>query len=334
MALLHLGCPACGGALCLAEGERITACRYCGGRCLVLAPDAVPRYTVEGSVGREAAVRIALQSLQRPDVPATVRGRTGVDAAGLCYVPFFEATAVRLGSVFIRERVKPPAPLAEGEQGGQALDRWLADPGKEREDTKVVEQDVLRIAPACELPELGVDKIRLADLRRAGSPVPLSSFDGVSLQSRAVVFAPTTSAERFLVETTWRVASVNDDTRYVDTRVKLLYYPVWRMRYRHRGRVYELAVDGVQGRLLRGTAPQCRGRRRGRRRGPGPGDAGPGPLAALDGGSRRRRTGVSARRPRRWVVALDRPALGCVGERDRAGLPVTVRGRVIQLLSC
>ena len=256
MALLHLGCPACGGALCLAEGERITACRYCGGRCLVLAPDAVPRYAVEGPVDREAAVRIALQSLQRPDVPATVRGRTGVEAAGLCYVPFFEATAVRLGSVFIRERVKPPAPLGEGEQGGQALDRWLADPGKEREDTKVVEQDVLRIAPACELPELGVDKIRLADLRRAGSPVALSSFDGVSLQSRAVVFAPTTSAERFLAETTWRVASVNDDTRYVDTRVKLLYYPVWRMRYRHRGRVYELAVDGVQGRLLRGTAPR------------------------------------------------------------------------------
>jgi hypothetical protein len=256
MALLHLGCPTCGGALCLAEGERITACRYCGGRCMVLVPDAVPRYAVEGPVGREAAVRIALQSLQRPDVPAAVRGRTGVEAAGLCYVPFFEATAVRLGTVFMRERVKPPAPLGDGEQGGQALDRWLADPGKEREDTKVVEQDVLRIAPACELPELGVEKIRLADLRRAGSPVSLSRFDPVILQSRAVVFAPTTSAERFLTETTWRVPSVNDDTRYVDTRLKLLYYPVWRMRYRHRGRVYELAVDGVQGRLLRGTAPR------------------------------------------------------------------------------
>ena len=256
MALLHLGCPACGGALCLAEGERITACRYCGGRCLVLVPDAVPRYAVEGSVGREAAVQIALESLQRPDVPAAVRGRTGVEAAGLCYVPFFEATAVRLGTVFVRERVKPPAPLGEGEQGGRALDRWLEDPGKEREDTKVVEQDVLRIAPACELPELGVAKIRLADLRRAGSPVPLSRFDGVALQSRAVVFAPTTSAERFLAETTWRVPSANDDTRYVDTRLKLLYYPVWRMRYRHRGRAYELAVDGVQGTLLRGTAPR------------------------------------------------------------------------------
>jgi hypothetical protein len=103
---------------------------------------------------------------------------------------------------------------------------------------------------------MGVEKIRLADLRRAGSPVSLSHFDPVALQSRAVVFAPTTSAERFLAETTWRVPSVNDDTRYVDTRLKLLYYPVWRMRYRYRGRVYELAVDGVQGRLLCGTAPR------------------------------------------------------------------------------
>jgi hypothetical protein len=84
----------------------------------------------------------------------------------------------------------------------------------------------------------------------------LSPFDPVSLQSRAIVFAPTVPAERFLEETTWRIRSTNDDTRYVETRLKLLYYPVWLLRYRHRGRVYELVVDGVQGALLRGTAPR------------------------------------------------------------------------------
>jgi len=38
----------------------------------------------------------------------------------------------------------------------------------------------------------------------------------------------------------------------------LLYYPVWQIRYRHRGRTYELAVDGVTGDLLHGTAPQAK----------------------------------------------------------------------------
>ncbi len=256
MSLVHLDCPACGGALSLAEGERIVACRYCRSHSLVDVPGAVPRHVVEPTLDGAAADRVARTSLQRADVARTARGER-FDSVGLCYVPFYEATAVRLGTVFVRDRVKPLAPLGETEQSGPALDRWLQDPGREREDTKVIEQDVLRIGAACSLPELGVERIRLAEQRRAGATVLLQPFDPVSLHRRAVVFAPTTPAARFLQETTWRVESQNDATRYVETRLKLLYYPIWQIRYRHRGRAYELAVDGVTGVLLRGTAPQA-----------------------------------------------------------------------------
>jgi DNA-directed RNA polymerase subunit RPC12/RpoP len=256
MGLVHLDCPSCGGALSLAEGERIVACRYCRSLSLVEVPHAVPRHVVQPAVDGAAADRVARASLQRPDVARTARG-TRFDSASLCYVPFYEATAVRLGTVFVRDRVKPPAPLGESEQGSPALDQWLQDPGEEREDTKVVEQDVRRIGAACALRELGVERIRLADQRRAGGTVLLQPFDPVTLHRRAVVFAPTTPADRFLQETTWRIQSQNDATRYVETRLKLLYYPVWHIRYRHRGRPYGLAVDGVTGKLLRGTAPQA-----------------------------------------------------------------------------
>jgi DNA-directed RNA polymerase subunit RPC12/RpoP len=255
MGLVHLDCPSCGGALSLAEGERIVACRYCRSQSLVEVPGAVPRHIVQPAIDDVAAGRVARGRLQRPDVARAARG-TRFDSIGLCYVPFYEATAVRLGTVFVRDRVKPPAPLGATEQSGAELDRWLQDPGKEREDTKVVEQDVLRIGAACALPELGVERIRLTEQRRGGSSVLLQPFDPVSIHRRAVVFAPTTPAERFLQETTWRVQSQNDATRYVETRLKLLYYPVWHVRYRHRGRMYALAVDGVTGDLLRGTAPQ------------------------------------------------------------------------------
>jgi hypothetical protein len=241
----------------LAEGERIVACRYCRSRSLVLVPDAVPRHVVQAALDEAAAVRVARAALQRPGVAQAVRaGR--FETVSLFYVPFYEATAVRLGTLFVRERVKPPAPLGDGEQVDPELDRWLANPGEEREDTKVVEQDVLRIGPACELSELGVGKIPLSEQRRGGTSVLLQPFDPVALHSRAVVFAPTVPAERFLKETTWRVPSQNDATRFVETRLKLLYYPVWQARYRHRGRTYELAVDGVTGALLHGRAPRDR----------------------------------------------------------------------------
>ncbi len=257
MPLVHLDCPSCGGTLSLTEGERVVACRYCRERCLVLVPDAVPRSVVQATLDEAAAIRVAHAGLQRPGVAQSVR-EVRFDSVVLCYVPFCEATAVRLGTVFVRDRVKPPAPISDGEQSGPELERWLADPGEVREDTKVVEQDVVRIAPACQLPELGVERIRLVEQRRGGTSVLLQSFDPVELHSRAVVFAPTTPAERFLKETTWRIPSQNDATRYVETRLKLLYYPVWQARYRHRGRTYELAVDGVTGTLLHGRAPRDR----------------------------------------------------------------------------
>ena len=258
MGLVHLDCPSCGGLLSLAEGERIVVCRYCGGRSLVLVPDAVPRHVIEATLAEEAAVRVARRSLQRPGIARAARGAR-FDSVGLLYVPFYEATAVRLGSVFVRERVKPPAPLSDSEQSGPELDRWLQDPGEEREDTKVIEQDVVRIGPACDLPELGGERIRLAELRRDGAKILLQPFDPVALQSRAVVLAPTLPAERFLEQTTWRVGSASDSTRYVETRLKLLYYPVWQARFRHWGRPYDLAVDGVTGTLLAGSGPRDRG---------------------------------------------------------------------------
>lgn len=255
--LVHLDCPSCGGALSLAEGERVVACRYCRSESLVEVPGAVPRHVVQANADAAAAERAARASLQRPDVARTAR-EARFDSVNLCYVPFYEATAVRVGTVFVRDRVKPPAPLGETEESSPALDRWLQDPGEEREDTKVVEQDVLRIGAACELPELGVERIRLGEQRRGGTTVVLQPFDPVTIHRRAVVFAPTTPAERFLQESTWRVQTQNDATRYVEARLKLLYYPVWQIRYRYRGRSYDLAVDGVAGHLLRGTAPQAK----------------------------------------------------------------------------
>ena len=256
MGLTHIGCPSCGGALSLGEGERIVACRYCGSRNLVLVPDAVPRYVLRLGVSREQAVATAQTALQRPGVPRLLRERVRFQDVLLCYIPFYESTAVRLGTVFLRERVKPAAPITDDRQQNAAMERWFDQPLVEKEDTKVVEQDVVRVGPACDLSELGVDCINLAEMRQGAAKVPLEPFDPVSLQGRAVVFGPSTPPERFVEEGTWRLKGEGNQTVYAEERLKLLYYPVWQARYLYCGRSYEISVDGIRGELLRGHAPQ------------------------------------------------------------------------------
>lgn len=239
----------------LSEGERIVPCRYCGGKHLVLVPGAVPRYLVSLGVSQDEARATAQAALQRPGVPQQLREHARFQDVLLCYVPFYECTAVRLGTFFMRERMKEPGPVTEERPDDAAIQQWLDRPPVEKEDTKVVEQDAVMVGPACDLPELGVDRIPLAEFRRGATKVALEAFDPVAVQSRAVVFGPTKPPERFTEEATWRIRTRGDKTTYAEQRVKVLLYPVWQARYRHRGRLYEIAVDGVTGALLRGHAP-------------------------------------------------------------------------------
>lgn len=255
MALIHLGCPTCGGTLSLAEGQRVVSCRYCSTETLVLIPGALPRYVVSLRVPREAAWDIAQQFLRGPAQSQAARQRGRIQDVSLCYVPFYEFTGTRLGTFFLRETVKPRVPVTETEEGGQDFHRWLMQPPTVKEDTRVIQQQFVRIRPACDLPELGVGHIRLEELRHGPSPVPLEPYDLVALQSRAVVFTPTKAAGRFAEDSQRRIKVHGDRTAVVEQRLKILHYPVWQARYRHAGRPYEIAVDGVTGTILAARSP-------------------------------------------------------------------------------
>ncbi|MFI5339600.1 MAG: hypothetical protein ACHQ7N_07160 [Candidatus Methylomirabilales bacterium] len=252
MGLTHLGCPSCGGTLSLAEGQRVVTCRYCGGESLALIPDTVPRYVVALGISREAALAAAQQFLLRPTLSRTLHAR--IQEVSLCYVPFYEFTGTRLGTFLLKEEVKGPPPTEDGEQG-QDVQRWLLTPRTEKEDTRVIQQEYLRIGPGCDLPELGVDRIQLESMRHGASPVALEPYNLVALQSRAAVFAPTKPPTRFADDSQRRIKVRGDRTGVVEQRLKILYYPVWQARYRDAGRPYEIAVDGVTGKVLRAKAP-------------------------------------------------------------------------------
>jgi hypothetical protein len=254
--LTHMGCPACGGALSLAEGQRLVTCRYCGAKSLALIPDAVPRYVLRLAVTSEEARWTATQFLKAPALPRALRERGRIQDLTLCYLPFYEASGTRLGTFLLREREKPPPPTTEGDAQSRDFERWLLEAPKETQDTRVVQQDYVRVGPACDLPELGVDRIQLEELRRAAAPLALESYDPVELQRHAVVFAPAKPPAHLAEETERRMAAKGDRTRVAERRVKLLYYPVWQARYEYRGRPYEIAIDGIRGTVLRARAPR------------------------------------------------------------------------------
>ena len=253
MGLTHLGCPSCGGTLSLAEGQRVATCRYCGAQSLALVPDAVPRYVVALGISREAALAAAQKFLSRP----TLGLRALIKEVSPCYVPFYELTGTRIGTFLLKEEGKPAAPPDEEELGQQpwVLMTGAGKLGETKEDTRVIQQEFVRIGPGCDLTELGVERIPLESMRRGASPVPLEPYDLVALQSRATVFAPTKPPARFAEDSQRRIKVRGDRTGIVEQRLKILYYPVWQARYRHLGRPYEVAVDGVTGKVLCARAP-------------------------------------------------------------------------------
>jgi hypothetical protein len=151
--------------------------------------------------------------------------------------------------------VKPPAPVMETGEDGREFQRWLMLPPALKEDTRVIQQEFVRIRPACDLPELGVGHIRLEEMRRGPAPVLLEPYDLVALQIRAVVFAPTRAPGRFAEDAQRRIKVQGDRTGVVEQRLKILYYPVWQARYRHAGRPYEVTLDGVTGSVLAARSP-------------------------------------------------------------------------------
>ncbi len=253
MPLTHLGCPSCGGSMALAEGQRLVACRYCGRQALAVVSEAVPRYVVALGVDRPAAGAAARDALRAGALPARIRRGAIALEWTLCYVPFYEVTGVRVGTVLRREVEAAWAARPDDREAGE----WGAAVQREREDTRVIEKEFLRTLAACELAELGLEAIPLADLRRERGALVLEAFDLVALQGCAVVFAPTRPAAHARAP---RASAVPGTVRTVEERVKILYYPVWHGRYTYAGRAYSIAVDGVRGAVLDARAPLNRAR--------------------------------------------------------------------------
>jgi len=245
-----LSCPNCAGALAVDGGLRVVHCPYCDTPLLALAEVGVRRFAVEPAVDSARARQIAGRWLRRgvSKDPRLAR-EAEIGEAFLSFLPFYRVEADCVGVALGTER----------------RTRWVGSGKRRRMQTYEVdverraERHFDRTYPALNVAELGIRRVDL-------SGDHLVPFDSDRLERRGMVFPPTGSAAEVRQAALAAFAEEADPARglarrrfrFLETlreRLSVIYYPLWIVRYRFRGRAYQVLVDGEDGALAYGKAP-------------------------------------------------------------------------------
>ena len=241
-----LSCPSCAGALDARPGMRNLRCPFCGKTLLALGELGVERLVVEPEVDAEAAraaVRRWLGSGMRKD-PA-LRREAELAEAFLCFLPYFRVQAEAIGIALGVEK----------QSRGSGKSRRTVYVDVERR----AERSFDRTFPAVNVAEWGVARIDLAGDR-------LAPFETETVQRRGMVVPPTASEQEVFLAALAAFREEADparglhETRFrhlatLRERLTVVYYPLWVVRWRFRGRAYQALIDGEDGRLAYGKAP-------------------------------------------------------------------------------
>lgn len=247
-----LSCPRCGGIVPVPEGQAIVACPYCDQRSVV-AVSASTAAQVNGSTGvrrYQAPVRVDAENAVRQlktflsgkfQVARDCSRQAQVSEVFLVHLPFWAVWGRGVAYAFGQVQV-----------GSGDHKRW------EPREKKAV-RELTWNAPACEVGEFGVRQVSLEGC-------PLEPFNPDTLHRSGMVFEPVGSAENALeAARTSFDHTIRDEvsmgrtsqvfSRLVRTRLGLVYYPLWVIRYQYRSRAFQVVVDGVTGQVLYGKAP-------------------------------------------------------------------------------
>jgi hypothetical protein len=241
---LHgLTCPNCGGIVPIPEGQPIVECPYCQMRSLVRGERGLRRYQVPLRLERNQALQATKAFFSSSMAIARDLTRNAkLQEDFVAYLPFWVQWARVLGWVFGEEKV-----------GSGKNSRY------EPREIKIAEEMTWNGA-ACDVGEFGVTQIPFT------LQTPIEPFESDKLHEFGMVFEPIGSqsdaekAAKNDFETRVKtLASIDRQSqsfvRTVRPRLGLVYYPLYILRYLYRGRSFQVAVDGLTGKVLYGKAP-------------------------------------------------------------------------------
>lgn len=272
-AIRAVSCPSCGGAAMIRADRESGPCASCGTACALVDSPAPRRVGIVPHVSASEAGSIVRDALAHSPADDRVRRFEGVsfEPAALVYAPFLEIEAIRAGTV-VRNcgARKVRGGTVDWSTGAR---RFLDDQGNEigeqayyaRRTVPVTDTIVILAQHRSVEPVGGPAEWRLTG---AGVGAMLEQDDvevvpfgaGDAARSGAAVLAPTTAAA---VEGSLRQfagSAESADIELVSPQVRLVFLPVWVVRWKLGTHPHVFAVDAVRGKVLHGTAPE--GRRR------------------------------------------------------------------------
>lgn len=241
-----LSCPRCGGIVTVPEGQALIICPYCDQRSAVSAErqdsGGVRRYQVPLKVNREVLEKTFRGFVSgKVQVARDCAVKAEISEMFLVHLPFWAVWGRGVAWAFGQVKVKSD-------------DSYHYEPREKRAVSELSWN-----APACEVGDFGVQRVELAGR-------PLEPFDAAGLHRSGMVFEPVGStktaleAARAQFEQEIKSDLEMDRTeqtfvRLTRTRMGLVYYPLWVLRYLYRGRSFQVVVDGYNGEILYGKAP-------------------------------------------------------------------------------
>lgn len=235
---IGLTCPACAAPIPAVEGVRFVACPSCRQRWLLTGERGVRRWQIARQITRDQAVQAARGFFVGLDKAMDLSRQAEITEVFLAYVPYWHVHATVAG--WLLGRVK-----------------------RDKDSTKPVEVEVFEemewADAAADVSEFGVQRVPLVEAN-------FHPFDQEALQREGMVFEPAESPTDALDEARDNFTARGREKKSFSSisyekfhllrpHLSIVYYPLWIVRYRYRKRSYQIAVGGLQGRVLYGKAP-------------------------------------------------------------------------------
>ncbi|GAB4581751.1 MAG: hypothetical protein Fur0022_45010 [Anaerolineales bacterium] len=241
--LQGLACPNCGGTVPIPEGQPIVICPYCEQRSLVRGERGLRRYQVPLRIDRNQALQATKAFFtSNLAIARDLTQQAKLQEDFVVYLPFWVQWGRVLGWVFGQEKV-----------GSGKNQRYVP------REVKIAEEMTWNGA-ACDVGEFGVTQIPFT------TQTPVEPFQSEQLHEIGMVFEPIgaqsdaekTACADFEARVK-QMASIDRVeqmvVRTISPRLGLVYYPLYVLRYLYRGRSFQVAVDGLSGKVLYGKAP-------------------------------------------------------------------------------
>jgi hypothetical protein len=256
----HLKCAICGGLLST-RGERVLKCKYCGERNLAIIPDWMPSYYFKPKLDLAGARRAMINLFKTPDVESGLIKTAHFESGELFFVPIYQLRARRVGTFVVMPRVESGGDRMYDQNGRPirtSFLRSISEAQKIREgspDTRVIINDVIRGLPAVKLEEWGLDELDPVQVLIEGKN-EYQTYNREAMDKIATVLEPSVSVDE-RVDQIYKMTELikQDQTSIVDKMVDLIYYPVWRVRWKYQGKQYLNTIDGITGKILFARAP-------------------------------------------------------------------------------